>query len=110
MKADFTDIAWFGERKIAAAARWAEAEFKQGPVTLVAVGPRASVVALAAAALEPKAVAGLVLHQPMDSLRELIEKGIGVDKMPELFCFGLLRYFDMKELLALAPPRIEVVK
>ncbi|HVE41640.1 MAG TPA: hypothetical protein VNM14_17240 [Planctomycetota bacterium] len=90
--------------EIAAAARWAEAEFKQ-PVTVAAVGPRSSVVALCAAALEPKAVAGLELHQPMDSLKELIEKNVNVDKMPELFCFGLLREFDMKELVALAAPR-----
>ncbi len=96
--------------QIAAAARWAEAEFKQ-PVSVAGVGPRASVVALCAAALEPKAVAGLDLHQPMDSLKELIDKGVGVDKMPELFCFGLLRDFDMKELIALAAPRpVAVIK
>lgn len=97
--------------QIAAAARWAESEFKQGPVTVVAVGPRASVVALAAAAIEPKAIGGLQLHQPMDSLKELIEKGVAVDKMPELFCFGLLQHFDMKELIALAAPRpVAIVK
>ncbi|MBI3854500.1 MAG: hypothetical protein HY293_02285 [Planctomycetes bacterium] len=80
--------------QIAAAARWAAAEFKQGPVALIAVGPRAGVVALSAAALETKAIVGLELHKPMESLKELIEKGVGVDKMPELFCFGLLREFD----------------
>src|SRR6185436_18114414 len=58
--------------QLAAAARWAESEFPQGAVTLDAVGPRASVVALAAAALEPKAIAGLRLRQPMESLKELI--------------------------------------
>ena len=47
----------------------------------------------------------------MDSLKEIIEKGVGVDKMPEMFCFGLLREFDMKELIALAAPRpVEIVK
>jgi hypothetical protein len=97
--------------QIAAAARWARQEFKQGPVMVEAVGPRASVVALAAATLEPDAIAGLELHQPMESLKELIEKGIGVDKMPELFCFGLLLDFDMKELIALVSPRpVEIVK
>jgi hypothetical protein len=96
--------------QIAAAARWARAEFKQ-EVTAVAVGPRASLVALVAASLEPKALAALRLHQPMDTLKELIEKGVGVDKMPEMFCFGLLREFDMKELVALVAPRpVELVK
>jgi len=96
--------------QIAAAGRWAESEFKQ-PVTVAAVGPRSSVVALCAAALESKSIAGLELHQPMESLNELIEKGVGVDKMPELFCFALLRHFDMKELVALAAPRpVAIVK
>ena len=96
--------------QISAAVRWAEFEFNQ-PVTLVAVGPRASLVALIAASLGPKTAAGLRLHQPMDSLKDLIEKGIGVDKMPEMFCFGLLREFDMKELIALVAPRpVEIVK
>jgi hypothetical protein len=96
--------------QIAAAARWAQAEFQQ-PVSLAGVGPRASVVALCAALLEPGAIADLELHQPMDSLKELIDKGIGVDKMPELFCFGLLQDFDMKELVALAAPRpVAIIK
>jgi hypothetical protein len=96
--------------EIAAAARWAESEYQQ-PVSVAAVGPRASVVALAAAALEPQAIAGLQLQQPMESLKELIEKTVSVDKMPELFCFGLLGDFDMKELLALAAPRpVEILK
>lgn len=110
-------VAAVGERplgiqasQIAAAARWAESEFKQGPVTVIAVGPRSGVAALAAAALEPRAIGALRLHQPMNSLKELIEKGIGVDKMPELFCFGLLREFDMQDLVALAAPRrVEIV-
>jgi hypothetical protein len=47
----------------------------------------------------------------MDSLKELIEKGVGVETMPELFCFGLLPDFDMKELIALAAPRpVAIVK
>jgi hypothetical protein len=96
--------------QIAAAARWAEGEFKQ-QVMVVAVGPRASLVALVAASLEPKTISALRLHQPMDSLKEIIEKGVGVDKMAEMFCFGLLREFDMKELVALAAPRkVEIVK
>lgn len=97
--------------QIAAAARWAETEFKQGPVTVVAVGPRASLVALVAASLETRSVAGLQLHQPMATLKDLIEKGVGVDKMPEMFCFGLLREFDMKGLVALAAPRpVDIIK
>jgi hypothetical protein len=86
--------------QIAAVARWAG-----GTVTVEAVGPRASLVALVAAALEEKAIAALELHKSYGSLKEILEAGLGVDKAPELFCFGLLEAFDVKQLVALVAPR-----
>lgn len=90
--------------QLAAAARWLQAE-QRDPVTLVAVGPRTSTVALAAAALEPKAVGKVELHGALGSLKELIEANRNVSEMPEMFCFGLLEAFDVKQLAALAAPR-----
>jgi hypothetical protein len=58
-----------------------------------------------AAALEPKAVAGLELHGALGSLKEVIEQNRSVDQMPELFCFGLLEATDVKHLAALVAPR-----
>jgi hypothetical protein len=92
--------------QIAAIARWAGS-----PVTVSAVGPRASLVALVAAALEEKAIAGLELKKPYGSLKEILESGMGVDKAPELFCFGLLESFDIPQLTALVAPRpVDVTK
>jgi hypothetical protein len=90
--------------QLAAVARWSQAEHK-APVTVVAVGPRLSVVALAAAALEEKAIGALELHGAWGSLKEVIEQNRGVEQMPEQFCFGLLEAFDVKQLVALAAPR-----
>jgi hypothetical protein len=90
-------------RQAAAAARWA-AE-KGGPVTLAAVGPRTSLVALVAASLDEKAIAGLDLENPVGSLKEYLERDDTVDKVHEVFCFGLLQAFDVPQIAALAAPR-----
>jgi hypothetical protein len=89
--------------QLAAVARWAKGS--GGPVTVVAVGPRLSTVALVAAALEEKAVGGLELHGALGSLKEVIEQNRSVDQMPEMFCFGLLEAADVKQLAALVAPR-----
>lgn len=91
--------------QVAAIARWAADERKAGPVTVVAVGPRSSTFALVAAALEENAIAGLELHNPLASLKEIIEQNATVEQKPELFCFGLLEWFDVKHLAALVAPR-----
>ncbi|MBI1901295.1 MAG: acetylxylan esterase [Planctomycetia bacterium] len=96
--------------QVAAIARWLAAERKTGPVTVVAVGQRSSLYALVAAALEKNAIAGVTLHGSLGSLKEVIEQNGQVDKTPELFCFGLLERFDIKQLAALAAPgRVQLV-
>jgi hypothetical protein len=89
----------------AAVARWSQAEHKGGPVLLVALGPRSSLFALVAAALEEKAIGRIELHDSMGSLKEVIEKNWSVNQFPELFCFGLLEAFDIKHLAAVVAPR-----
>ena len=91
--------------QVAAVARWTRAEDKNRPVTLVALGPRCSLFALVAAGLEPQAVGQVELHGSLGSLREVIEQNWSVTEKPELFCFGLLETFDVKQLAALVAPR-----
>jgi hypothetical protein len=91
--------------QIGALARWAQMEGKTGPLTLQAVGPRCSIIALAAAGLDEKAIQSVVLNESLGSLKEVLEKNTTVPQMPELFCFGLLEAFDVKHLAALAAPR-----
>src|SRR5262249_39258161 len=80
------------------------------PVTVVADGPRSSVIALAAAALEDKTIGRVEVIAPLGSLKELIEQNKTLDQSPELFCFGLLERFDVKDLAALVAPRPVVVR
>ncbi len=91
--------------QVAAVARWASAQDRNRPVTLVALGPRSSLFALVAAALEPKAIGRVELHESLRSLREVIQRNWSVTEKPELFCFGLLEAFDVKQLTALVAPR-----
>ena len=91
--------------QVAAVARWASAQDENRPVTLVAIGPRSSLFALVAAGLEEKAVGQVELHGSLGSLREVIEKNWSVTEKPEMFCFGLLEAFDIKQLAALVAPR-----
>jgi len=90
--------------QIAGVARWAAERDGVAP-TVVAVGPRTSTIALVAAALEEKAIAGVALHEPLGSLKELIESSREFSASPELFCFGLLESFDLKQVAALVAPR-----
>jgi len=91
--------------QLAAVARWSASERCRGPVTVVAVGQRASNIALVAAGLEEEAVGELQLHDSLGSLKEVMERNLHFDQQPEVFCFGLLEVFDVKHLAALVAPR-----
>jgi hypothetical protein len=104
-------LATIGERplgiqaaQLASIARWMEAQ--QGhPVQVVAVGPRSSLIATIAAALETRAIGELDLRGSFGSLKEIIEQNLTAENAPELFCFGLLEHFDLPQLVALVAPR-----
>lgn len=89
--------------QIRAISRWAAREYG-APVSCVAQGPRTSLIALCAAAVNPDRFARLELNGAFTSLRQIVEKDIAVNESPELFCFGLLEEFDMPQLKALARP------
>jgi hypothetical protein len=104
-------IAALGERplgvqagQIGAVARWA-GERHGGPVEVHAVGPRTSLAALVAGALETEAISGLRLVESFGSLHEILKRDMGVNQAPELFCFGLLERFDIPQIVALVEPR-----
>lgn len=92
--------------QLASIARWCAAELKSGPVTVVADGPRLSLAALVAAALEPQAIGELELHRSLASLKEVIEKNQAFAEAPEFFCFGLLEAFDINKIAELVSPRL----
>jgi dienelactone hydrolase len=84
------------------AARWLANSDTSKPIHVFSIGPRASVVTLVAAALEPGTIHQVSPSEPLDSLKRLISERQEFAKSPELFCFGLLEAFDVPQLKALA--------
>ncbi len=91
--------------QLAALARLVHARQDDSAVTLVALGPRSSIIALVAAAIEPDAIAAVELHASWPSLKEFIVRNLELKVAPELSCFGLLGEFDVPQLAALVHPR-----
>lgn len=101
-------VATVGERpiglqasQIGAVANWVNRVFRDGPITVRAIGPRISTAALIGAGLHPQSLSKLELVDALPSLKTSIEKNWNVRQAPELFCFGLLEEFDVPQLRAL---------
>ncbi len=90
--------------QLAAIARWIATDDAR-PLTVMAVGPRTSTAALVATAIEPDAIDAAEISGGLASFHVLLEQNVAVEAMPELFAFGLLEEFDVRELVALAAPR-----
>jgi len=87
------------------AASFLKNEMKVKNVRIAAVGPRTSLIALAAAATDEKNIDAIELKGSLGSLKEVIENGGQVDKTPEQFCFGLLETADIAQMSTLVAPR-----
>ncbi len=61
--------------------------------------------ALVAAAIEPAAISAAEVTGAPASLKQLIEEDKTVESLPELFAFGLLAEFDVRQIVALSAPR-----
>jgi hypothetical protein len=90
--------------QVAATADWLS-EKAGTAVEIRSYGPRSSLFALIATILEKKAIGSLEAHRSLKSLKEILNNNWGANKYPELFCFGLLEYFDLPRLIDLAQPR-----
>ncbi len=90
-------------------ARW-RAEVDGSAPIVVAEGPRTGTIATVAAALDESAIAGLELHSPLESLKELLSESHAYTKSPELYCFGLLNAFDIWHIREMVEPRPVKVK
>ncbi len=91
--------------QIRAVFEWARKSLDIQHITLCCVGWNASVAGLAACAgLDRRELASITLKQAPDSLKTLISGTTKYVDKPALFCYGLLRYFDMDRLKALCHP------
>lgn len=90
--------------QLVAVSEWQQAAHPDQPIVIQAHGPRTSLIALCASAVKSKSCDHARLYQSFGSLKEIIEENKTVDATPELFCFGLLESFDIRQLVAVAAP------
>lgn len=97
-------LAAIGERplgietaQLLALARWLGKDAR-----LETFGIRSQVAGLAAASLSPDTFVEVVNHGGMDSLSHLLAAPVRQPDAPDLFCFGLLRHFDIDRLRAIS--------
>lgn len=90
--------------QLLAVAAWVTKTHRQNKIHLRASGRAMPVVALLAAALAPRKFASLTTYGALDSLDRLIDLPVAYADNPELFCFGLLKDFDIPDLHELSKP------
>ena len=84
-------------------------EYEIERVSLYSIGWNASIVALSACGLYGDRVQSVLLEESPASLKLLISKHLDYETYPSLFCFGLLKQFDVRELIVLcAPIKVEL--
>jgi len=85
-------------------AKWWAQSSGQSHLRLEAAGLRSQVVALVAAALEPKLFSEVNITGGMQSLGFLLDAAVPFRSAPELFCLDLYKDFDLDHLRAMAAP------
>ena len=91
--------------QILSLARRAREEQGAAEISLIADGPRSSLIALIAGAAAPETIDRVEVRGSWGSLKELIEENRGASEFPEAFCFGLLATADIVDLAAMILPR-----
>lgn len=91
--------------QIGAIIEWACREFKVERVSLHGIGWNAGIAALSAGGLYGEKVERISVPEVPASLKLLIENHLDYETYPALFCFGLLKQFDVSELIALCTPQ-----
>ncbi|MDP6469184.1 MAG: hypothetical protein QF918_15655 [Pirellulaceae bacterium] len=89
--------------QIAAVAKFFARVFVAESVIIEAHGPRSSLIARCAAALDGGVTIGKVqTNAEPASLKDFLQPGAGYAATPEAYCFGLLEHFDLPQLVELA--------
>lgn len=91
--------------QILAVARFVKNARPAESIAVVGIGCASSLIVLTAAALDDGAIDEVTAIETLPSLKLLIEDKIDYAPCPQLFCFGLLERFDVRELIAMCLPR-----
>lgn len=89
--------------QLAAIAGWSREQHGGQAISVHAHGPFMTQPALIAAGLEQSAIKSTHLHEGQESLKQPIREDVSFEKGVNQYTFGLLHYFDIPQLEALAP-------
>ncbi len=85
--------------QILAAIQLASGHLSVSDVKLVTIGPRSSLAALCATAVDGKQLIAEVETEDLpETLKAFFREGRKYDRTPEVYCFGLLEHFDVPQL------------
>lgn len=83
---------------------WEDAAPAKSPVRMLTIGPRAELVAMVAAALEPTLFSGIDAQKSIATLMDIFDHPSDYRMAPDLFCLDIFRDFDIDTLTAIASP------
>lgn len=90
--------------QLLAVASWLRTTAGAGRIAVVTDGIRNRLIALSAAALQPGVFAGIEGHASIESLDDVLKRGVPFRSAPEIFCLDLYKYFDLDRLSVMAEP------
>ncbi len=90
--------------QLLAAAAWVRTSVGPTNVQILTQGIRSQVIAVTAAALDPRAFSNVKSRQSIVSLGYLLSKPVPFRSAPELFCLDLYKFFDIDLLEMLGVP------
>ena len=83
---------------------WARSRWHPSRLRLESSGYRMQVVSLVAGALQPHLFKSITIHKGMHSLTYLLERAVGSNQTPDMFCLDLYKDFDLDTLKAMTEP------
>ncbi len=92
--------------QLLATTKWMQKTTGHPAIRLETDGTRSQMVALIASALEPDLFSGMVSHEGLSSLGELLDGPMVFRTTPDLFCLDLYKYFDIDGLRAMGAPAL----
>ncbi len=93
-----------GAAQLVALAHWARKRWLPPRIRVETCGIRTEMIALVTAALEPNLFSEVSITGGMRSLSYLLDKPVGYEEAPDLFCLDLYKDFDIDRLELLAQP------
>ena len=90
--------------QLLAVASWLRTTAGAGRIAVVTDGIRNRLIALSAAAFQPGVFAGIEGHASIESLDDVLKRGVPFRSAPEVFCLDLYKYFDLERLSVMAEP------